>query len=135
MNLTTFCIVTAAQHPSYGELIDLLEQAEQESRDFARTLCDKVHQMYPDLTINRPARFYDTVKRIAAPTRASLKGPSKLQGSPLLSYRKRQWIPKNHNPPGITIPVQNAQKQLRLYYCHYIRTLPVITLQSAGSAF
>ena len=79
-----------AKHPSYGELIDLLELSEQESRDIAGTLCDKVHEMHPNLKINRPTRFYDTVKRIAPPTQASLKGPSKLQGSPLLSYRKRQ---------------------------------------------
>ena len=81
--------------PSYGELIDLLSDAERESMEHApELLCDKVRQRYPHVSIGRPARFFDTVTRLAAPTRPSLIGPPKLCGSPLSSYRKRDWIPR-----------------------------------------
>ena len=80
--------------PSYGELIDLLSDAERELKEHApELLCDKVRQRYPHVSIGRPARFFDTVTRLAAPTRPSLIGPPKLCGSPLSSYQKRDWIP------------------------------------------
>ena len=77
----------------YGELIDVLNDAEQESREHApKLLYDKVKQRYPHVSIGRPARFFDTISRLAAPTRSSLIAPPKLCGSPLSSYRKRDWI-------------------------------------------
>lgn len=85
----------------YGELIDLLSDAEQESKEHApKLLVDKVRQLYPHFSIGRPARFFDTVTRLAAPTRPSVIGPPKLCGSPLSSYRKREWIPRIRNPTG-----------------------------------
>ena len=96
--MVMFTIATVK--PSYGELIDMLNAAESEadkSRDtHAKTLLlDKFRQKYKHVSISRPERFYDTVCRIAAPTRPSLKGTSKLQGSPLVTYRRRIWVPKN----------------------------------------
>ena len=86
---------------SYGELIDLLSDAEQESMEHTpELLVDKVKQRYPHVSIGQPARFFDTVTRLAAPTRPSLIAPPKLCGSPLSSYRKRDWIPRNRNPTG-----------------------------------
>lgn len=84
--------------PSYGELIDLLSDAEQESKELApEILFDKFRQRYPHVSVGRPARFFNTVTRIAAPTRPSLIAPPKLCGSPLSSYRKRDWIPRIRN--------------------------------------
>ncbi len=79
--------------PSYGELIDLLSEAEHDD-DVPKALCHKFSQEHPDVPIGRPGRFYETVKRIAAPTRPSLRGEVKLYGSPLSSYRKRKWTPR-----------------------------------------
>ena len=79
------------ESPSYGELIDLLSDAEQESKEHApELLVDKVRQIYPHVSIGRPARFFDTVTRLADPTRPSVIALPKLCGSPLLSYRKRE---------------------------------------------
>ena len=112
--MLTTIITIEKKSPSYGELIDLLSDAEQESKEHAtELLASKFHQIYP---IGRPARFFDTVTRLAAPTRPSmigppklcsclaaptrpsLIGPPKLCGSPLSSYRRREWIPRIRNP-------------------------------------
>lgn len=76
-------------------MIDLLAEVEQEeSYNIANALFDRFSKLHPNVVLGRPSRFYDTVKRIAAPTKPSLVGPSKLSGSPLVSYRKRVWVPK-----------------------------------------
>ena len=85
--------------PSYGELIDMLNVAESEAVKHRNThasilLHENFKQKYKHVSIGRPERFYDTVSRIAAPTRPSLKGTAKLQGSPLGTYRRRTWVPK-----------------------------------------
>ena len=85
--------------PSYGEMIDLLSNVEKSYVDVPETLCSQFREQYPHIPIGRPDRFYDTVKRLAAPTRPSIKGPSKLQGSPLVTYRRRTWVPKKNNKP------------------------------------
>jgi len=66
--------------PSYGEMIDLLSNVEKNYVDVPETQCSQFRELYPH--IPQPDRFYDTVKRLAAPTRPSIKGRSKLQGSP-----------------------------------------------------
>ena len=81
-------------------MIDLLTEVEQDSKDIINTLFDKFAKQFPNMMIGRPSRFYDTVKRIAAPTRPSLVGPSKLSGSPLVSYRKRIWAPRLQQAQG-----------------------------------
>ena len=92
-------ITIEKKSPSYGELIDLLSDAEQESKEHAtELLASKFHQIYPHVSIGQPARFFDTVTRLAAPTRPSMIGPPKLCGSPLSSYRRREWIPRIRNP-------------------------------------
>ena len=91
----------ATKKPTYGEMIDLLTEVEQQdSENIVNTLFDKFIKLYPNVMIGRPGRFYDSVKRIAAPTRPSLVGPSKLSGSPLASYRKRIWVPKVQQAQG-----------------------------------
>lgn len=90
----------AMAKPSYGELIDMLNAAESEAAKCRNThasilLHENFREKYNNVSIGRPERFYDTVSRIAAPTRPSLKGTAKLLGSPLITYRRRTWVPKN----------------------------------------
>ena len=85
--------------PSYGELIDILNAAESEAAKSRNThtstlLLEKFKQSYKHVSISQPECFYDTVCRIAAPTKPSLKGTAKLLGSPLVTYRRRTWVPK-----------------------------------------
>jgi len=95
---------TDTKMPSYGEMIDLLSDVEKSCIDVPETLCTQFRNLYPHIPIGRPDRFHDTVQRLAAPTRPSLRGPSRLQGSPLVTYRKRIWNPKiNNKPKGIAL--------------------------------
>lgn len=94
-------IVTASRKPTYGELIDLLESSEKEAPSDYAVLCAKFQEMYPHIRIARPQRFYDTVSRIAAPTKPSSRGEGKLYGSPLATYRRREWVPRVRNTTGI----------------------------------
>lgn len=87
--------------PTYGELIELLEVAEAEAEtseaSVAELLAAKFRCDYPHIPISRPSRFFDTVKRIAAPTRPSAIGQRRLNGSPLRFYLKRHWTPRIRN--------------------------------------
>ena len=101
------CIYTyiAVAKPSYGELIDMLDAAETEAAKRRSTnasilLLQKFKLNYRHISIGRPERFYDTVCRIAAPTRPSLRGPAKLLGSPLVTYRRRTWVPSTRKKEG-----------------------------------
>jgi hypothetical protein len=78
-------------------LIDLLDDVETTSENgfVANILSEKFAASYPHIVISRPGRFLDTVRRLAAPTKPSAVGKQKLIGSPLTSYRHRQWIPRN----------------------------------------
>lgn len=96
--------------PTYGELIKMLEDAEFEAKtkptcSAADILAAKFGRKYPNITTNRPDRLFDSISRIAAPTRPSTVGPSKLNGSPLQSYVKRRWVPKTKNTQGIRLSV------------------------------
>lgn len=64
-------------------------------------LLQSLRQKYKHLSVGRPERFYDTVCRIAAPTRPSLRGEAKLVGSPLATYRRRAWVPNKGKKEGI----------------------------------
>ena len=88
----------AVWKPTYGELIDIFEEAERECPNNEEVLCSKIKQLYPKIPIGRPRRFYETVSRIVAPTKPSLRGECKLQGSSLTFYRKRTWEPRIRNP-------------------------------------
>lgn len=85
--------------PTYGELIQMLEGAERQSKisgeSVSELLLSHFHHQYPSIPIGRPSRFHDTVQRIAAPTR-STRG-KQLDGSPLCSYLKRVWMPRTRN--------------------------------------
>ena len=85
--------------PTYGELIDMMETAENlattSGDSVAELLCSFFHKNYPHIFIGRASRFYDTVKRIAAPTHSSRL--NQLNGSPLRSYLRRVWAPRIRN--------------------------------------
>lgn len=73
-----------ANKPTYGELIDLFMECE--GPDIL------LRKKFPNLRVGRPGHFYETVSRIAAPTKRT-----KLIGSPLSTYRKRLWEPRVRN--------------------------------------
>jgi len=88
------------QKPLYGELIDMLNEAEDEAENpgqVSHLLVQKFNDLYRHIETGRPESFYDTACRIAAPTKPSLRGTAKLTGSPLVSYKRREWIPKIRN--------------------------------------
>jgi len=64
--------------PRYGELIDLLSDFEGRP-NLTDLLCSEIQKRYPNTSVSRPTRLYDTVIRIAAPTRPSLSRPAKLE--------------------------------------------------------
>jgi len=79
---------------TYGDLIDIYVTVESDSpTNMADALCAEISK-HSTVCIKRPGRFLDTVQRIVGPTKPSLKGPPKLTGSPLSSYRKRIWTPR-----------------------------------------
>ena len=97
--------MAVCKDPTYGELINLLETAETEcnaetSDSVADLLAAKFCEKYRNIPINRPSRFLDTIKRIAAPTRPSAIGQQKLEGSPLRSYLRRRWVPRIRHKQG-----------------------------------
>ncbi len=53
--------------PTYGDMIDYFKEYEHDSEK----LLSKVKEDYPNLYIGRKDRFYETVKRIIAPTQLS----------------------------------------------------------------
>lgn len=79
--------------PTYGELIDLFTELEGRP-NMSDKLYSEICVRYPKVSVSRPARLYDTVKCIVAPTRPSLRAAAKLNGSPLAAYRKRVWKPR-----------------------------------------
>ena len=66
----------------------------------ADVLTEKFTSSYPHIPISRPTRFLDTVRRLAAPTKSSAVGEKKLLGSPLVTYRRRVWVPRNRHKQG-----------------------------------
>ena len=95
--------MAVCKDPTYGELINLLETAEIERNaetSVADLLAAKFCEKYRNIPINRPSRFLDTIKRIAAPTRPCAIGQRKLEGSPLRSYLRRRWVPRIRHKQG-----------------------------------
>lgn len=96
--------------PTYGDIINMLKDVEIEAQSSEMSAVDiltaKFRHEYPHIVINRPSRFLDSIRRIAAPTRPSAVGPSKLSGSPLRTYLKRTWVPRTRNPvQGIYVAI------------------------------
>ena len=88
---------------TYEELIGLLYQAESKcdkcnTKELAELLVTFFKERHPSIYIGRPRRFLDTVQRIAAPTRPSMIGESKLDGDRLHAYMKKTWKPRIRNP-------------------------------------
>ena len=94
-------------NPTYGKLIDILQAAEiaceadHQKHSVAEVLVEKFTSNYPHISVSRPTRFLDTVRRLAAPTKPSALGEQKLLGSPLVTYRRRVWIPRRRHKQGI----------------------------------
>lgn len=99
----------------YGELIDLLEEVERESPNDENLLYSKFKVMYPKIYVGRPRRFYETITRLAAPTKHSLQGKCSLTGSPLTSYRKRIWQPRLRN-----VGMKGRGEGITNTYLHYM---------------
>ena len=108
---TEFVVQDDAECPSIGGLIDLLEAAQiahetgSEDKIVAEILTEMFTSKHPHVQINRPSRFLDTVKRLAAPTKPSSVGEAKLSGSPLAHYRRREWSPRNRCKQGMSLCV------------------------------
>ena len=81
--------------PTYKELIQLLDGAERDSsatQSTAELLAARFCHLYPHITISRPGRFLETVRRIEGPIRSGkLKGPSRKL------YMRRHWTPRTRN--------------------------------------
>lgn len=97
--------------PTYGELISMLKismtKAETSNSSVAELLATEFQHKFPQIPINRPSRFLDTVRRLEAPTMPSALGGKKLDGSPLRSYLKRRWIPR----------IRNTHRQQGMHTC------------------
>ena len=88
---------------THGELIGLLYQAESKcdkhnTKELSKLLVTLFKERHPSIYIGRPRRFLNTVQRIAAPTRPSMIGESKLDGDCLRAYMKKTWEPRIRNP-------------------------------------
>ena len=79
---------------TYGDIIKLFEQSEQAKPGDKDHLCCVFKHMYPNIYISCPRRFYDTVLRIVASTRSSIRGGRRLNRSQLVSYCKKTWTPR-----------------------------------------
>ena len=93
-------------YPTYGELIELLTISDEKSTNECLPLCEVLAAnfsgRYPAIYIGRANRFLDTVQRIAAPTKQSTGGRSKLEGDSLRSYMKRTWKPRIRNTTAMS---------------------------------
>ena len=86
---------TVMSSPTYKDLIELLNEAEadqDEEISVAELLTTRFRQLYPHITISRPARFLATVQRINGPI-----GSGRLKGSSRKLYLKRIWTPRIRN--------------------------------------
>ena len=87
---TLNCAPGAVPHLKWQ--FDTFEEVERKA-DAADQLCVELCERYPHVTVGRPSRLLDTVKRLIAPTQPNALGPAKLTGSPLAHYRRRVWEP------------------------------------------
>ena len=110
-NIGVFYFFLADKRPTYGELIDLLQEVEQESPNNENLLYSKFKELYPKIYVGCPRRFYETVTHLEAPTKSSLRGKSGLTGSLLTSYWKRSWQPRLHN-----LGVKGRDPQSKIFY-------------------
>ena len=78
--------------PTYKDLIDLLNEAERDNNSTAEVLATMFCEAYPHISVSRPARLLETVRRIAGPVKCG-----KLKGSARTLYLKRTWTPRIRN--------------------------------------
>jgi len=87
-------LYTAEIYPTYGDLLILLDEAERQPDKVAHSLAQKFASLYPHIPVAREESLLKTIQRLAAPTRPSTLGPSKLQGLALQQYKDRTWKPR-----------------------------------------
>jgi hypothetical protein len=120
IKVDTLLFIVLIATPTFGDLIDLLEEAEECSAANGKSTSELLYTIfqmhYPHVTVGRPQRLYDAAKRIAAPTRSSLRGASKLSGSSLTLYRAKEWLPRNHR----TQLEAQTQGNVQFNYIHYL---------------
>jgi len=85
----------------------LLDEAEQHSDDTAHSLAQKFATLYPHIPVIKEDTFLKTVQRLAAPTRPSTVGSSKLQGLALKQYKERIWKPRIRHTQGQSLASLN----------------------------
>jgi len=110
----TFVIATAKIYPTYGDLLILLGEAEQQSDNVAHSLAKTFASLYPHIPVAREDTLLKTIQRLAAPTRPSTLGPCKLQGLALQQYKDQIWKPRIRHKKGqlkqSTIPIVSISK-------------------------
>lgn len=95
---------TEMSQPTYKELIQLLSEAEKDQSDMQSTaelLAARFRDLYPHVSISRPGRFLETVRRIAGPIQNS-----KLKGVSRKLYLKRRWSPRSRNTVAQGMPLR-----------------------------
>ena len=137
MNFSCFVRSMTSQKPTYGELIEMLLSAEEEAKingeSISELLLSIFRRRYPHISIGRASRFYDTVRRIAAPTQSSTR-LRQLDGSPLRSYLKRVWMPRIRNTQQgncINKEIEKSRHYLGLLFTGSTPLFPVL-LQKYG---
>ena len=102
--------------PTYGELISMLKismtKAETSNSSVAELLATEFQHKFPQIPINRPSRFLDTVRRLEAPTMPSALGGKKTGWFPFEVLPKEKMDSKNqeHTPAA------------RYVYMHALKT-------------
>uniref|UniRef100_A0A1X7VX47 Uncharacterized protein n=1 Tax=Amphimedon queenslandica TaxID=400682 RepID=A0A1X7VX47_AMPQE len=97
--LHTFLLIVLITTPTFADLIDLLEEAEDLSAAIGKSVSEVLYSLfricYPHVTVGRQQRLYIAAKGAAGPTRSSLRGARKLSGSSLSLYRAKEWLPRS----------------------------------------
>lgn len=86
------CITTDMAQPTYKNLIKLLDEAESDENSTAEVLAAMFHETYPHISVGRPARLLETVRRIAGPIQNG-----RVKGAARTLYLKRTWTPRIRN--------------------------------------
>ena len=78
-----------------------------ECKDDPERLLSKFKGTYPFVYVGCADHFYETITRIVAPTRPSLRGGCSLSDLQIAAYRKRIWKPRIHNTSKLGMSCMN----------------------------
>ena len=128
-----FCIISTCTGNTNRTYDDLLEVSE----DCSHYECVPNYSMLILMwLLGCQKQWYNTVKCIAAPTRPSVRGESKLWGSPLVFYWSKEWIPRIRNAGGKYVikhahqqkwPLENFMLPLTCIYKQEVSALIMLT--------